>query len=215
MAELPGGDVAIGGAFGFGGERRGIARIRDAEPRPFGDATDGLVTDLAIARDGTLLVTGNFGRAGPNASAGFARIRSSCAAAATPFGGGCAGPGGTVTLTADRLPWIGNAWRATASGLSGSELLFELRGLQPLSLPLPVPLGTAAPGCQLFTTPDLVSLLLAATGDSMAIEVYVPPSLALIGRTIYQQVLPVDLGSGVTPITVAASNGLAFTLGTF
>lgn len=141
-------------------------------------------------------------------SAGFARAVPSCPAVASSFGTGCTGAAGPLTLAAHNLPWLGGTFAATASGLPANSLAVHVLGTQPLAIPLPL----GAPGCSLFVTPDITSVLLPTNGQAESV-LELPRSLTLAGLAVRTQVVGLEFAAGGALLRLTSTNALALTLG--
>jgi hypothetical protein len=116
-------------------------------------------------------------------------------------------------LTAKTDPWLGQTFRATASGLTSNSLAVAAYGLNAISFPLQVVLPEALPGCMLLTSLDLLAVVPTVAGAAQT-ELLLPNSPAAIGATLEHQVVAAEVtGALITAIT--ASNSLTLTIGTW
>jgi hypothetical protein len=160
--------------------------------------------------DGELWVGGSFGVAGGVCAYSLAALSPTCPALVQPYGAGCSSAAGPLALTADTLPWIGQQFRTTTTGIAALALCFDVIGFAQLATPLGQlhPLGQ--PGCSLFASPDSVTLRLPV-GNRIESSLALPPNPALAAMTFFQQTIAVEL---VIPGAIRGSNGLAATIGT-
>jgi hypothetical protein len=137
--------------------------------------------------------------------------------AIAPYGVGCTGPGGTLALVPDNLPWTGTTFSATATGLGPLSFGFAMVSLGQLfpgvplvALPLPGP----GVGCELYVasldiTAGLIPVAGAATYALALSSAAVDPTLP--GLTFYLQVAELDFSAGW--VGTYATNGLTCTIG--
>ncbi|MCA8952821.1 MAG: hypothetical protein KDE27_25150 [Planctomycetes bacterium] len=137
---------------------------------------------------------------------------------AAPYGAGCAGSAGVVTLTPDNEPWLGDTFTATATNLAPAGLAFEVLGLSDTAWSggaLPLPLiaihPAAGAGCNLLASTDAV-VFLVNVGGSAATTFSTPNDPTFAGIRFYEQILQLELG-GTAITSISASNGVAITLG--
>lgn len=211
LAVLPGGDLIAAGRFV--GEGR-ILRWRGGVWSQLGTGLDGTPRALAVADAGELLVGGEFTTADGAISAYLASYRSSCPASVTTVGVGCAGSGGLTSYTATSLPWLGATFRAHGSGLPASAFVLTVTGLSSMSLPLGSLLQPAPPQCTLLVSPDLLA---AAFTNAGAIDTQwpVPVAPALVGASLQQQIVVVEVDASLQFVEWTSSNALTATLGDF
>jgi hypothetical protein len=163
---------------------------------------------VACSGSGDVFVGGDVVATQNVVSAGFARAVPTCPAAASPFGTGCTGAAGPLTLTAHNLPWLGGTFASTASGLPANSLAVHVIGTQPVMIPLPL----GAQGCTLFVTPDITAVLLPVNGQAEpALEL--PRSLALAGLALRTQVVGLEFTAGGALLRLTSTNALAAVLG--
>ena len=132
-------------------------------------------------------------------------------ASTVSYGAGCAGSGGTVTLTADNAPWLGHTFTATASNLAANSVAFGVLGFAALSQPLSALHPAGAPGCDLLVSIDSPQFL-ANFGGSAAMPVMLPNEPSFGGFVLNAQVLQLELPGGALS-AITSSNGLTLTLG--
>jgi len=135
--------------------------------------------------------------------------------AATTFANGCPSSGGSNTLTATSLPWIGSTFRATATGLPANALVVAVTSFVPLVPPLAlssvVPQGV--PGCNLHVTPDVL-LWLLASGGTAQYQIFFPADPTFVGVQFYHQMVAIELApAGI--ISVTSTNALQMTVGSY
>ncbi|MCU0866658.1 MAG: hypothetical protein MUC36_22975 [Planctomycetes bacterium] len=211
---LPNGDLIAGGAFAQIGPLRvdRLARWSGTSWLPLASIGNGAVNALAQLPDGTLLVGGDFGLASGAATGPFVTIPTSCPAAVSSYGSGCAGAGGVQQLAGTTRPWLGSVFEAQATGLSSTAIGVGVFGFTPTSLQLWTLLPTGVPGCLLLATPQNLAVALPTNG-SLRTTLAIPNSSALVGATITHQVLAIELGAGGSLGPVTSSNGLLLVIG--
>lgn len=215
LAALPAGDILVAVANPFAATTSpGLLRTDGTTWTPFAVQPDGgKVLSMHLRPDGELLLRGTFGGVGGVRSSKFASVLPSCPALATPFGAGCAGSNGQDTLTSEALPWLGGVARARATGLPNEAMVVFVLGVNPANVPLASLSPLALPGCDVRTTIDLYGLT-NATGGSVPFDLPVPLLPALVGATLFQQVLSLGLTSGA-PFEATSTNALELQLGLF
>ncbi len=217
LTQLPDGDLIVVGAFDHAFDASGT-KVVDGIARWDGQqwsavASAGQHNVQAIVRDHEDRITfAGYITLGGSTQNRLATLASTCPALATPSGPGCAGSSSAVTLAAETRPWLSSVYAARASGLSPAAVGLDVIGLAPASLPLATVLP-AGPSCFLYTTADLLGLLLP-TGGEVTTQLAIPDSAALVGATFHQQVLALELG-GTGLEEVSASNALLLTAGVF
>jgi hypothetical protein len=213
---LPSGDLVAGGGFVVAGgvSAPKLARWNGTSWSPLAGGANDTVRGFASLPNGDLLAVGNFTAVGETPSASLATLTTTCPAAATPAGAGCTGSGGANVLTAVTLPWTGATFRAVASGLAVNSLALGVRGLATTSVPLANILPQGLPGCSLLVTTDLVDLYMPTAG-SVAVAFGVPSSAALVGQTLHQQVVSLELGALSSIAALSSTNALRLTIGSF
>lgn len=174
------------------------------QPSQFGSAA----LHAACSGNGEVFVGGDVVAIQGAVTAGFARAAPACPAIANSFGTGCTGAAGPLTLVAHNLPWLGGTFESTASGLTANSLAVHVLGTQPTTIPLPL----GAPGCSLFVTPDITSVLLPANGQAES-SLALPRSLALAGLAVRTQVVGLEFAAGGALLRLTSTNALALTLG--
>ena len=134
-----------------------------------------------------------------------------------PYGSGCGGPGGPLTLGAvgGSLPIVGRDLNTRVDNVAG-PLAIAIAGLSDTvygPYVLPLDLGAfGMPQCRLYADPMLSYLLLPNAG-SAAWTFPIPAVTQAIGLRFYQQAFAIDYAANVTG--VASSNGGAAQIGTF
>jgi hypothetical protein len=211
---LPDGDVVAGGYFTLQGTTP-MSRIAHFDGTAWSEVDGGVgaafsirsVQTLSFSTRGTLFAAGDFATAGGVVSPNFARALSTCPAKATPFGTGCAGSAGPSTLQPLDLPWTGGTFHARADGMNQAVLAVRSLGTVPALAPLPL----AAPGCSLFVQP-LVLDLLVPVGDTVAVDLPIPPSTVFMAQSLLMKIVGVEIGPAGT-LGLFGSNGLDLTTG--
>ncbi len=220
LHRLPDGDLVVGGAFDTvptGGAAlfvNHVARWDGNGWSPFDQGTDGIVTALASASNGDLLVGGDFVRAGPFVSRSFAELTTTCPAIAAVAGVGCVGPSGQNRLDALTLPWTGSTFRARASGVPVGGLVVLATGSAPWALPLASLLAPVMPGCQLLLQPDLDLALWQPTGNVLDVALQIPDTPSLANVLLHQQVVAFDVAPSGAIVAITSSNALRLLVGT-
>lgn len=219
LARLPDGDLLAGGYFAATGPNPLLRWNGSAwTPLAAGGVSPQYATSpavpmcLVVLPDGDAVVGGTFVSAGSVPATGIARLRSPCPASVAQHGPGCASSGGSNTLTAQSLPWIGSTFRARGEGLPGLALVSIVYGLSPLSLSLAAVLPQGQPGCELLVAPDFVTFALCTNG-TVDTELSLPDSLALVGLPFFHQLNPFEIDPSLTILAVTASNALRMQIG--
>jgi hypothetical protein len=213
LRELPGGGLLAAGFFETGASVAGFAYWNGSSWNLLGpDLFD--VLDIAVDPSGEVLVAGSFTTVGGVASANFARLVAPCMATAVPAGNGCVGSGGLNQLTTSGLPWLGEIFTATASGMPTNSVGMSVLGLGTLSLSLPSLLPQGGAGCALLVTPDVLGLVLPSGGVAQ-VPLPLPLIPAFAGITLQLQVAPIEFGVGGAITAVTSTNRLSLTLGIF
>lgn len=214
LALLPHGDLVASGSFHFAGglPAAGVALWDGVAWSPLAHTGSGSQFFLTPARDGSLLVTGGIARLDDTVSVGFMRLSSTCPASVLPSTPGCSGSGGANVLEPTNWPWTGLTYRARASGLSASALALDIYGLSTISLPLAAILPQGLVGCVLGVRPD-VAVALVPTGGVVSTGVAIPDSPRLVGITLFQQIVALELGAGSAITAITSTNGLKVTIG--
>jgi hypothetical protein len=217
LANVPGGDVVIGGhewntpGTSLQARRSGTSW---SDVTPGNGGTNAMVASLHAARDGTLRVGGQFATAGGEPSAMFAELVATCPATATPFGNGCAGSGGVNVLSATSLPWLGTGCRTTATDMPPSGIALTLSGLATANVALSAVLPQGLPGCSLLTSVELIELSAPLSGEVTSVLV-IPNATALIGQVVHRQVVAIELGPLGAFVALTSTNRVTLTIGVF
>lgn len=138
-------------------------------------------------------------------------------AATSPYGTGCTGPGGALTLVADDRPWTERTWQCTATGLGPLSFGFAMVSLGQLSpgVPLPVlPIPGGGLGCELLVASLDITAGLVPSGGAAAFTLTLPSAQVdptLPGLAFYVQVAELDFSAGW--VGTYATNALACTIG--
>lgn len=211
---LPNGDVVAGGQFDLGGPYPAVS-IRRWDGASWTVISPGLATsiqNLALLPTGGFVVAG--GVAGPAGtfSTVVSRYVSTCPASATAAGSGCVGVGGTATLSASDLPWLGATYRGHGANLPPQSLALTVTGLSPLNVPLPPVLPLSSPNCQLLVAPEFVDAGVA--GATLDTSLAIPDVANLLGAVVHQQLVLLAITGGAFA-TASSSNALQLTIGTF
>jgi hypothetical protein len=216
LLPLGNGDLLACGSFSAAGgvSANCIARWDGASWRPVGAGPDRPVSTMAAMPNGDVVFAGGFTRMGGAPSPGMVRLTTTCPASAIAVGPACLGSAGPLRLRADALPWIGGAFRATATTFAASSLGARVLGLQPLALPLATLHPAGNPACSLLASPDDVAMLVPASGAA-TFAVAIPQTAVLIGTQAYCQVLQLELDPQLQPTALLGSNALMLTVGSF
>ncbi|MFY9343816.1 MAG: hypothetical protein WAT39_15105, partial [Planctomycetota bacterium] len=214
LTEMPNGDLIAGGdsLSQSGGLARWDGTTWSALPGVGGLTAS--VRALAVSNEGNLIAGGGFTIAGGQVSASIARLATTCPALVAAYGAGCASSAGPMTLSATSLPWIGGTFRAIAGGMPVSSLALAVRGLASTSVGLPSILPQGVAGCSLLATADLIDLVVPTAGSAQ-VQFAVPAALALVGQSLFQQVVAVELGPTGAIVAATSTNGLALTFGSW
>lgn len=213
---LPDDQLLLGGSFSVSGATPivSLARWDGTALHPVGSRNHGPIRELRWQADGQVFAAGGFFLLDGVATAGFGTLHAGCPAAAVAAGNGCTGSGGANVLTATELPWIGGEYLATATGMPANGLALDVLGLTPVSVPLASILQQGAPGCLLLTAPDLLDAHLPL-GGVVSTRRAIPASPTLVGQTLYQQVVALELDISGAILSVTGTNRLALTVGSF
>lgn len=220
---LPNGDVVAGRGFHQLGASpdAGISRWSGSGWSGFDTGLASSVPGTAVAvrslaqrADGALVVGGDFEIADDLVAHGLAKLSPTCPASSTPYGAGCSGTTGPLTISADTLPWIGATFRTTTTAVAPGALCLSTIGLTQLSIPLALLLGEGQPGCFLLASLDILLFATNGPGDTASTSFAFSNDPALIGVPFFQQVLPLEFDGSGALAAVRASNALAATIGT-
>lgn len=170
------------------------------------------VDAIAVRSDGRVLVGGSFLMLGGQPSAYFAEATPTCPALATPFGAPCIGPAGVLTLTADRLPWIGATFRATAMPFAPNSVGLSMLGYSSPGVPLTTYLPVGVPGCLHLASTEAVRLLVPQAGAA-SFELAIPENAGFVGLSLFHQIVQLGVDAQGQPTSLSGTNGLALTVG--
>lgn len=212
---LPNGDLLVGGDFTTiqGTPARCVARWDGSVWSPVANGLDGPPTAFVPTPNGDVLVLGDFAAAGGQVSAFTTRLVPSCQATRTVYGPGCPGPNGDHPLAVD-LPWLGGVFGATVSNVPATSFVLAFQSFVPVTLPLPLVLPQASPGCTLHVAPEFHALLLAQQGRAR-LSFMLPNSSSLVGVDFHHQMLVVDVAGGGGIASVSATDALRLRVGQF
>ena len=127
---------------------------------------------------------------------------------AQAVGTGCDGN----ELAATSLPWLGTTFSTLGTNLPTNAIVLTVTGFAPTSLPLATVMPAALPGCDLLVAPDLTEAALTLDG-TLTGTVAIPNSPGLIGLSLWQQMVPLELDAFGTIVEVTATNAVAATIG--
>lgn len=217
LTTLPNGSLGVGGSFGWAGgvSANCVASWDGTAWSALGSGMQNSVEALTTLPNGTLVAGGYFTTAGGRTSAYIARYTTTCPASAVSYGAGCPSSGGSNTLTATSLPWVGTTFRATGTGLPGLAFALAATGVQPVVPPLPLAsvFLEGVPGCNLLVTPDIVEAMLAS-GTAQS-QLFLPNTPGLIGATFYHQMVLIQITPQAAFVAITATNALRLTAGVF
>ncbi len=217
LAAMPNGDLLAGGQFTTAGGVPAVAMARwnGATWSSLGFVVGTEVYAAAVAANSDRVVGGFFGNAGGVGANQVARFRSTCPASAVASGAGCAGSGGNNDYAAVTAPWIGSTYRARGTGLPTTAFAAIVSGAATAALPLAGLLPPSPAGCTLLVAPDLVEVALPNAG-SVETAIAVPPTAALVGVVLHQQLVLLELQPGTFAfVENTVSNRLSLTVGAF
>jgi hypothetical protein len=212
MAVLPNGDLVVGPLVDTNNPARPIERWNGSAWVPLGGAVDATVYAMANARNGDLLLGGNFTVANGVPRCRFARVSTSCPASVWSQSASCFSGGPTLAMNV--LPWLGGTCRSTATNLSVSSLAVVVTGLTATSTLLGSVLPQAVYGCTLLVSPDVLSLAVPLAGRVQT-QFPIPNVASLLSAPFRQQVVSVGLDASGAVIDARASNALVFQVGSF
>jgi hypothetical protein len=213
LAALPNGDVLVGGTFASAGgvAVNNLARWDGASWHAYGTGADDTIEDLHAAPDGRIAIAGAFVRIDNVTSAAVARVAPACAGMLLEYGVACAQGSGQLQLAAEPA-WLGGALNSRASNLPATALALAVYGFQPLQLNLATVLPIAGTNCFLHAAPDYVAAAVAVAGASSH-HLPVPRITALLGATVFHQVLSLELDAMGAPVTLGGTGAVAASLG--
>jgi hypothetical protein len=216
---MPNGDVVVGGGFqNAGGQPANNVARWDGSSWSGIAGSPGMgppqqVLSLLLLSGGQLMAGGAFGLVPGIADHSLASLVTDCPASVANVGSGCAGSGGTLSLTAVSLPWLGSTFESSTTGMAIGSIGLAIWGSSSVSLPLAAAFPVAAPGCTIHASPNVIDVAVV-TGSAFAATLPLPSSPALAGQSLQHQALSLQLsGAGIT--SAATSNGLTLTLGAF
>jgi Galactose oxidase, central domain len=124
----------------------------------------------------------------------------------TAFGSGCKGSNGSVPGMTGTVPWIGESFSISVTGLPNSGSAFFYIGLSKTTwgaISLPFDLGVlGAAGCKLYTDP-LLTVGLTNTGGSAGFSATLPNVASTAGATFYTQAWAPDSAANNLGLTVS------------
>ena len=206
--QLPNGDLLASQTFLQGNQVVGrIHRWDGATWTPLVDANSA-ITWMGASNRGELFASGVFTVIGGAVAATFAQSTPSCPASVVPFGAGCAGGAGSVTLATSDRPWTGATFTSEASGMTPLSLALHLIGIVPQVVPLPL----GAPGCTLFVDPLITDVLLP-NGGIAAAAVAIPDATSLVGIVLRTQIVGLELDAALSLVRTTSTNALLATIG--
>jgi hypothetical protein len=99
-----------------------------------------------------------------------------------------------------------------AKQLPTQSLAIVVSGFAAASVPFSAPLPPSAPNCLLLVTPDVLQLALA--GSTLTTTLPIPNVAALVGASLRQQVVLLEIASSAF-VSTTATNTLVLTVGAF
>jgi len=215
IALLPSGQLIAAGEFqqAGGAPAKFVARWDGATWHPIESGT-GTTAYVATYFENSVLFGGDFQTAGGLASAFFARLDTTCPAATTSLGTGCASSGGANLLAATSLPFLGSSFGSRGTGLPVDAAVAVALGFSPLPSPVPLDsfLPEASPGCNLLVSPDIIATIPAFAGVA-ELQLALPLTPSLAGQQLFEQMVPLEFDSNMTVVAITSTNALAMTLG--
>jgi hypothetical protein len=203
LLPLPNGDLVVAGVP--------MLRWNGVAATPIAGSPSGLISALALAQNGDILVGGSFTGSPTPLVHWFAVSTTPCPAATSNVGAGCSGSGGPNLLVPQAPPWLGSTFAILATGMPAIGLAVGVRGLALGSTPLSSIVPQSPAGCSLLVSQDLIDLYLLNNGTAR-IEYALPNALALAGLQLHQQVVALELSaSGLVQAT--STQAVTLTLG--
>jgi hypothetical protein len=127
---------------------------------------------------------------------------------------GCPSSGGSNTLAATSLPWIGSTFRSRGTGLPALAFVASVFGFSTTTLPLASVLPAGQPGCDLLVSPDGVDFQAITTGTA-EYQATVPNVPAIAGLVVHHQMIPFEVDQQLNFVAITATNALRLTVGFF
>ena len=168
------------------------------------------VHDFGVNGAGEVFVASDFASMGSQVSPMLARAVSNCEATSIPFGAGCIGSNGPMSLQSLSHPWLGTDVRSRATGFSQFAIAVHVAGTNPIALPLP----SGAPGCFLLVAPIVSDLHLPMQG-AVETSVALPNNAALTGLSFRSQVIGLELNMQQALTALTSTNALDRTIGSY
>lgn len=162
---------------------------------------------------GKVYKVGGQNPAGVGTITGTCEYQANPIAAATSYGAGCAGPGGTLALASNNLPWTTRTWTGTCTGLGPTSLSLGVWGVATSSLPLAAVLPIAGPGCTLLNTADQLLGPDVPVAGAVTLSLPIPGSTALAGYTLHAQVAELEFDLAFNWVGLFTSNGVTLAIG--
>lgn len=216
LTTLPDGGLVAGGAFtSIGGVAAGrLARWNGAAWSAFAGGVNDRVRALAFNSLGSVVVGGNFTTTGGQFAAGYNSASTTCAALVANAGAACPGAGGSNLFFARTRPWMGTTYATRGIGLAPVGFVVVVYGFSPILLPLNTVMATFPVGCNLYTTPDVMDVLLSNNG-TVDVAVAIPNAPSLIGFVLREQLVVHQVDANLNFVQSTSSNALVATIGTF
>lgn len=132
---------------------------------------------------------------------------------AVPYGAGCAGPAGLLTLSSSSAPWAGEVWQATCGPLGPTSFAMQIWGVSQVTLPLNVLVPFSPAGCDLLANADLLIGPSVPVAGQATAQFAIPNSAPLAGASLNLQVAELEFDLVGNWVGLYASNGVSMTVG--
>lgn len=184
-----------------------LAHFKSGDWHPSGPGLSAQATSLAALPGGELAVGGSFLFAGGIAASHVVRVEP-CPPSLTSIATSCVGPAGPMVLTSTSVPWIGQTYQASCTGLAAGSLTWSVMGFFLPNTPLTLYVPWALPNCNELASSDAV-LLVAATAGVGTVSLVIPNDPSLGGTQMYNQFAQVGFG----PLSLSSSNAIQLVIG--
>ncbi|MBL8754439.1 MAG: delta-60 repeat domain-containing protein [Planctomycetes bacterium] len=208
VVELPDGDLVAAESLGYSANFTSVLRRWHGGTWTTFATANRDITWLGASNRGELFASGVFTAIEGLVSASFGMAIATCPASVVPFGAGCAGGAGPVTLSTLDRPWLGSTFDSEAVGMTPLSLALHAVGTTPFAAPLPL----GAPGCSQLVDPLFLGVLFPANGR-VAAPLAVPNSAGLVGLVVRTQVIGLELDAALALVRTTSSNALLLTIG--
>ncbi len=214
LVTLPGGDLAAAGTAANVIQRWRNGAWESLMPAMTGTYGIAGIQTMRVTDGGDLLVGGFFLGPVSQQSPSFVRVVTTCPAGAVDHAAGCTGSGGPNLLAPTALPWLGDTFCATATGMPANALALAVFGFTPIAVPMPLVIPQGVAGCIAAVSPDFVDVRLAAAG-LVTTELTIPDAAALVGLQFRHQVQPLEVDPQLHILALTSTNALTLTIGVF